>query len=78
MYGCFGDWNILQDKETGLGNGVHNFSAKWTVSDEQAGIHNQVGVNMRWDKEFNNNESVMGSYYFFVLPEFKIEEVIED
>lgn len=78
VYGCFGDWNILQDKETGLGNGVHNFSAKWTVGDEQAGVHNQVQVNMRWDKEFNNNESVMGSYYFFVLPEFKIEEVIED
>ena len=50
MYGCFGDWNILQDTETGLGNGVHNFSAKWTVSDEQAGVHNQVQVNMRWDK----------------------------
>ena len=65
VYGCFGDWNILQDKETGLGNGVHNFSAKWTVSDEQAGVHNQVQVNMRWDKEFNNNESVMGSYCFF-------------
>ena len=78
VFGCFGDWNILQDTETGLGNGVHNFSAKWTVIDEQAGVHNQVHVNMRWDKEFNNNESVMGSYCFFELTKFKIEEVIED
>ena len=78
VFGCFGNWNILQDKETGLGNGVHNFSAKLTVSDEQAGVHNQVQVNMRWDKEFNNNESVMGSYCFFDLPKFRIEEVIED
>ena len=57
VYGCFGDWNILQDKETGLGNGVHNFSAKWTV--------NQVGVNVYWDKNGGDNENVMGSYCFF-------------
>ena len=65
-------------KEQDFGNGVHNFSAKLTVIDEQAGVHNQVQVNMRWDKEFNNNESVMGSYCFFDLPKFRIEEVIED
>lgn len=65
VYGCFGDWNILQDKETGLGNGVHNFSAKWIVSNEQPGVHNQVGVNVYWDKNGGDNENVMGSYCFF-------------
>lgn len=77
VYGCFGNWNILQDYETGLGNKEHHFSAQWTVSADQAGVHNEVQVNMRWSKGVNN-ESVMGSYCFFDLPEFKIEEVIED
>lgn len=78
VFGCFGNWNILQDKETGLGNKTHNFSAEWIVSNEQAGIHNQVGVNVYWDKNGGDNENVMGSYCFFELTEFKIEEVIED
>ena len=55
----------MQDTETGLGNGVHNFSAKLTVGDEQAGVHNQVGVNVYWDKNGGDNENVMGSYCFF-------------